>query len=177
MSTKQAKKMWYWLNGSFVTVGVHREEGRQSISKGFNQAQNAALQEFGGTQKVKKLRRFKIGDVWHTIKAGTILTTPARIFLRIFLTNKKAQRLLNLKFKYEIDALFKNMRGTGKKNFWNKMGKWATDFIKFRLKNGEITPELSSFTLEARKEQGIKGDKPLYAKGKLHKDIKFKRSE
>lgn len=171
-SLKELRKTYAVLNHSYATAGVHKEEGQKQISKGFRQVDNAVLQEFGGVQRVQKTRRFKVGDVWHSIKKGTIIVTPARVFIRTFLMHKKARDLLSLEMKKQINLVKGNPKNVHK--CWYNIGKFASDFMKMRIYSGQIKPALSQFTLTARQEQGITGDKPLYATGQLYKDIKNK---
>lgn len=162
-------KMLASLNKHNVTVGIHRAEGSQVIStsngKAYTMIENACNQEFGFTQVVEKTRRFKspYTGKWFYLKKGTKITTPPRIFIRIFSQDKMAQKELTNAFKESIEnkelktayAIFKNV------------GDFARLKQKSRILNREVKPKNAKMTVE------YKGyNQPLVLSGKMMSAIK-----
>lgn len=169
ISTRKLKKIAQELNNSYLKCGVNKEEGGRVINKsGFTQVQNASLQEFGGEQTVTKTRRFmnRLGE-WFVIKAGTVLITPARVFIRIFTTSHQFRNYLQFELRHTINGLFKQKLNT--KVFWNKLGLYAQTTMRERITRRIVGPQNSEMTVE------YKGyNKPLDAGGQLVEDIKYK---
>lgn len=168
-NTRKLKRLAQELNQSVLKCGINKEEGRKVINKsGFTQVENAVLQEFGGEQTVRKTRRFmnRFGK-WFVIKAGTVLITPARVFVRVFTTSHQFRRYLSFELKDMINNFYRQKLDTP--TFWRKLGKYVCETMKERITNRIVNPQNSEMTVE------YKGyNKPLDAGGQLVDDIKSK---
>ena len=105
ISTDALKKFFKGLDKHFVTVGIHKAEGALQIGKdNFTMIKNACIQEFGTTYTVEKSRRFKspYTGKWFYLKAGTEITIPPRVFIRIF-TDKRLQKELTKEYEEIMD--------------------------------------------------------------------------
>ena len=169
INTRKLKKIAQGLNSSYVKSGINKEQGGRVIDKsGFTQLQNAILQEFGGMQTVKKTRRFmnRFGK-WFVIKAGTVLITPARVFVRIFTTSHQHRRYLQFELWEMVNKLFRQKIEPS--TFWHKLGQYARDTMRERITSRHINPQNSKMTVE------YKGyTKPLDAGGQLVEDVDYK---
>lgn len=168
-NTRKLKRLAQELNRSYLKCGINKEEGSRVINKsGFTQVQNATLQEFGGEQTVKKTRRFmnRFGE-WFVIKAGTVLITPARVFIRVFTTSHQFRRYLQFELREMINRFFRQKLDAP--SFWRKLGTYVCDTMKERITNRYVNPQNSEMTVE------YKGyNKPLDAGGRMVDDIKYK---
>ena len=169
INTRKLKRIAQDLNRSYLKSGINKEEGRRIINKsGFTQVQNAILQEFGGEQRVTKTRRFmnRLGE-WFVIKAGTVLVTPARVFVRIFTTSHAFRRYLQFELKETVNALYRQKLTPV--NFWHRIGQYVQNTMRERITRRIVGPQNSEMTVE------YKGyNKPLDAGGRLVNDIKYK---
>lgn len=169
INTRKLKRIAQNLNHSYLKSGINKEEGSRVINKsGFTQLQNAVLQEFGGKQTVKNTRRFKnrFGE-WFVIKAGTVLITPARLFIRIFTTSHQHRNYLQFELRTMVNNLFRQKLDV--LSFWQKLGVYVRDSMRERITNRGVNPQNSKMTVE------YKGyNKPLDAGGLLVDDIEYK---
>lgn len=169
ISIPKLKKRTKELAGYEVKVGINKEEAKRVINKsGFTQLDNALLQEFGGEQVVAKTRRFKNSfGKWFYIKAGTVIRTPARVFIRIFSTSHKFRAYLQFELLGMFNRYFRQRLGA--KELWDKTGIYARDAMRERITLGQVSPQNSDMTVEYKGR-----NKPLYSGGQLVDDIKHK---
>ena len=165
INTEALKKFYKSLDKHFVTVGVHKQEGNQVIGKNnFTLIKNACIQEFGTTYTVENSRRFKspYTGKWFYLKAGTVITIPPRVFIRIF-TDRRLQKELTSELKQIIQ------QNTFKKTetVYKQLGDYAKLKMKERFLGNQIKPKNSDMTV------AYKGSNtPLYITGKLFSSIK-----
>ena len=165
VSTPALKKFFQNLDKHFVTVGIHRAEGAEQIGKdGFTLIKNACIQEFGNTQIVEKSRRFKspYTGKWFYLKAGTEITIPPRVFIRIF-TEKRLQNKLTLELKQIIQQnAYKDAKGV-----YKNLGDYARLTMKSRFLDKSIKPKNAKMTVEYKGSND-----PLYLTGRMASAIK-----
>ena len=164
VKSEAMKNMFASLKKHFVTVGIHKAEGSKVISvsngKPYTLIQNACNQEFGFSQTIEKTRRFKspYTGKWFYLKKGTVITTPPRVFIRIFSQDKVAQKELTTAFKESIEN--KDLK-TGYAIFKN-VGDFARLKQKSRIISREVRPKNAKMTVE------YKGfNQPLVQSGKM----------
>lgn len=157
-------KMFASLNKHNVTVGIHRAEGSKVINvsngKPYTMIENACNQEFGFTQTIEKTRRFKspYTGKWFYLKKGTKITTPPRVFIRIFSQDRAAQKELTTAFKESIEN--KNFKTAYA--ILKNVGDFARLKQKSRIISREVRPKNSSMTVD------YKGfNQPLVLSGKM----------
>ena len=165
VSSDALKKFYKNLEKHSVTVGIHREDGKEVIGKNnFTLIKNACIQEFGNTQIVEKSRRFKspYTGKWFYLKAGTEITIPPRVFIRIF-TEKKLQKQLTKELKEILNQnQFKDPMFV-----YKQIGDYARLTMKGRFLDNSIKPKNAKMTVE------YKGSNtPLYITGRMASAIK-----
>lgn len=164
-NTNALKKFYKNLDKHYVTVGIHRNEGKDIIGKNnFTLIKNACIQEFGDTQTIKKTRRFKspYTDKWFYLKAGTVITIPPRVFIRVF-TEKNLQKKLTKELKKIIEInKFKNP-----KFIYKQIGDYSRLTMKSRFLDNSIKPKNSKMTIEYKGSNN-----PLYLTGRMARAIK-----
>lgn len=180
LNSKALEKFYKNLEKHNVTVGIHKEEGTKQYANGQTVIKNACIQEFGNTQIVEKLRRFKspYTDKWFTFKEGWKIEIPARPFVRIFNDKKEKQ---------EITKTFKNQIGLYLKKFdATAVFKGVGDFARLRMREriidhkvkahwGKGKPDGISSYSNTKTTQRYKGSNtPLYLSGTLFNAIKSK---
>ena len=139
-------KMFASLQKHNVTVGVHKAEGSKVISvsngKPYTMIQNACNQEFGFSQVIEKTRRFKspYTGKWFYLKKGTVITTPPRVFVRIFSQNAMLRKELTSAFKESIEN---NKEAEG---VYKDVGDYARLKQKSRILNREVKPKNAKMT-------------------------------
>ena len=167
-SSNALKRFYKNLDKHNVTVGIHKEEGSKQVgNNGFTLIQNACIQEFGNTQTVEKTRRFRspMTGKWFTIKKGTELNIPPRIFVRIF-NNKKEKQDLTEAFKNQIGIYQKKGEA---KAVYDGVGYLAEWRMRERIDSKKIKPKNAEMTKE------YKGSNtPLYMTGELYFGIESK---
>lgn len=168
ISSKALEKFYKTLEKHSVTVGIHKEEGSKQVgNNGFTLIQNACIQEFGNTQTVQKTRRFKspMTGKWFTIKKGTELNIPPRVFVRIF-NDKKEKQDLTEAFKNQIRIYHKSGDAEAVYDGVGYLAKWR---MRERIMSKKIKPKNAEMTKE------YKGSAtPLYMTGELYFGIKHK---
>ena len=164
ISTEALKKFYKGLDKHFVTVGIHKPEGAVQIGKNFTMIKNACIQEFGTTYTVEKSRRFKspYTGKWFYLKAGTEITIPPRVFIRIF-TDKRLQKEVTTNFKQIIQQnVFKKPE---------EVYKSIGDFARLKMKEiffgNQIKPKNAKMTIEYKGSND-----PLYLTGRMASSIK-----
>ena len=164
-NTDALKKFYKNLDKHFATVGIHRAEGKEIIGKdNFTLIKNACIQEFGNTQTVEKSRRFKspYTGKWFYLKAGTVITIPPRVFIRIF-TEKKLQKKLTKELKEIIEQnKFKDPMFV-----YKQIGDYARLTMKGRFLDNSIKPKNAKMTIEYKGSNS-----PLYITGRMASAIK-----
>lgn len=167
-SSSALKKFYKNLDKHNVTVGIHKEEGAKQVgNNGFTLIQNACKQEFGNTQTVQKTRRFKspLTGKWFTIKKGTELNIPPRVFVRIF-NDKKEKKDLTEAFKNQINV---NLEKGDVEAVYDSVGYLAKWRMRERIDSKKIKPKNAEMTKE------YKGSNtPLYMTGDLYFGIESK---
>ena len=165
ISTNALKKFFKNLDRHYTTIGIHKAEGQQVLnSEGFTMIKNACLQEFGTTYTIEKSRRFKspYTGKWFYLKAGTVITIPPRVFIRIF-TDKRLQKELTVKLKQIIQQ---NMYKSPEEVYKN-LGNYARLRMKERFFGNQIKPKNKPMTV------AYKGSNdPLYLTGRMASSIK-----
>lgn len=165
ISTDVLKKFFKGLDKHFATVGIHKAEGAVQIGKdNFTMIKNACIQEFGATYTVEKSRRFKspYTGKWFYLKAGTVITIPPRVFIRIF-TDKRLQKELTSEFKQVIQQnVYKKPE-----EVYKHIGDYARLRMKGRFLDNSIKPKNAKMTI------AYKGSNdPLYLTGRMASSIK-----
>ena len=165
LNSDALKKFYKNLEKHSVTVGIHREDGKEVIGKNnFTLIKNACIQEFGNTQIVEKSRRFKspYTGKWFYLKAGTEITIPPRVFVRIF-TEKGLQK----KLTEELKEIIQQNRFKEAKQVYKQIGDFARLKMKSRFLDNSIKPRNAKMTVEYKGSND-----PLYITGKLASSIK-----
>lgn len=165
ISTEALKKFFKSLDKHFVTVGIHKQDGSQVIGKNnFTLIKNACIQEFGTTYTVEQSRRFKspYTGKWFYLKAGTEITIPPRVFIRIF-TERKLQKELTSELKQIIQQnVYKKPE-----EVYKQLGDYARLRMKGRFIGNEIKPKNAKMTVEYKGSNS-----PLYLTGRMASSIK-----
>lgn len=165
ISTEALKKFFKSLDKHFVTVGIHKQDGSQVIGKNnFTLIKNACIQEFGTTYTVEQSRRFKSSYTgkWFYLKAGTEITIPPRVFIRIF-TERKLQKELTSELKRIIQQnVYKKPE-----EVYKQLGDYARLRMKGRFIGNEIKPKNAKMTVVYKGSNS-----PLYLTGRMASSIK-----
>lgn len=159
------KKFYKNLEKHHVTVGIHRADGQEVIGKNnFTLIKNACIQEFGNTQIVENSRRFKspYTGKWFYLKAGTEITIPPRVFIRIF-TEKRLQK----KLTEELRNVIHQNKFKDAETVYKNIGDYARLTMKMRFLDKSIKPKNAPMTVE------YKGfNDPLNLTGRMANSIK-----
>lgn len=178
LNSKALEKFYKNLEKHNVTVGIHKEEGAKQYGNGETIGKIARIQEFGWTQTVEKLRRFKSPhtDEWFTFKKGWKIEIPARPFVRIF-NDKKEKQEITKTFKNQIGLYLKKIDATA-------VFKGVGDFARLRMKERIMSHKVKAYwkngkpdgissysnTKTTRRYKG--SNTPLYLSGTLFGSIK-----
>lgn len=165
VSSNALKKFYKNLDKHYTTVGIHRADGKEVIGKdNFTLIKNACIQEFGNTQIVEKSRRFKspYTGKWFYLKAGTEITIPPRVFIRIF-TDKRLQKELTK----ELKEILNQNKFKDPMVVYKKIGDYARLTMKGRFLDKSIKPRNAKMTVEYKGSND-----PLYITGRLASSIK-----
>lgn len=166
---KNIPKFYEELIDNKVSVGVHKEQGSFNVKK-------AVWNEFGVTSLVlaKPMRkRLKTGN-YAVLKAGSVITIPARPFIRLYLF-LDSRNLIHKTYAQSISDSFRSglkptrqqaknvleqVGSSGQVSQWTNMDRWTT-----ALPNASLTVAIKGF------------DHPLFKTGALTKAIKYKISK
>ncbi len=162
---KDIPKFYEDLSTKKLTIGVHHEQGKHNVEK-------AVWNEFGKTTILQAPLRKKLADgTYARLKEGTILNTPARPFVRLYLYPERFNKLKQV-FVDALDDCFIS----GLKDYKNKAN-MVLDMMGYSGKNEMQDIILSQNVLLPNAELtiAIKGfDYPLVREGKLVNAIDYK---
>ncbi|RAW93843.1 MULTISPECIES: hypothetical protein [unclassified Photorhabdus] len=142
------------LSGMDVLVGIPADKAAREDGESLNNAEIGYLQSTGATVKL----------------GGKTVTLPPRPFLELGIDDTRDRTALHLKAVAELalegkqDAAIRELE---------KAGQIARDGAKKVIGDGDRLAPISDATKEARRRQGIPGDKPLYAHGYLLRSINY----
>ncbi|WP_387689704.1 hypothetical protein [Photorhabdus sp. RM71S] len=142
------------LSGMDVLVGIPADKAAREDGESLNNAEIGYLQSTGATVKL----------------GGKTVTLPPRPFLELGIDDTRDRTALHLKAAAELalegkqDAAIRELE---------KAGQIARDGAKKVIGDGDRLAPISDATKEARRRQGIPGDKPLYAHGYLLRSINY----
>ncbi|MCC8421470.1 hypothetical protein [Photorhabdus thracensis] len=142
------------LSGMDVLVGIPAENATREEGKALNNAEIGYLQSTGATVELD----------------GETVTLHPRPFLEIGIDDTKDRTALYLKAAAEFalegkqDAAIRELE---------RAGQIARDGAKKVIGDGDRLTPIADATKEARRRQGIPGDKPLYAHGYLLRSINY----
>lgn len=146
----------------FVTVGVHREQGKKPVRDGIgsrriNLAMVAYQNEFGWKMKIRKANPFH--------KVGKIVRIRARSFVRSMYRNKILLASIKKVIKYQVEWMLQKKLTPRKA--WVSIGAFVRNLMKSNLSKNKRA--LAKLTVK------LKGhSKPLYESGLLYDSIEFK---
>lgn len=166
---KDIPKFYEGLIDNKISVGVHKEQGSFNVKK-------AVWNEFGTTPYVlatPKRKRLFDGS-YATLQAGTVIETPARPFIRLYLF-PESRSLINETYIHSINNSFRSglksprslaknvlnsVGDSGQVSQWINMERWKT-----ALPNASLTVAIKGF------------DYPLFKTGALQRAIRYKVSK
>lgn len=162
---KDVPKFYQELEENTLSVGLHKEQGKHNVEKGF-------WNEFGVAPFIlsKPMKKRLADGSYTTLTEGTVLHIPARPFTRLYLYPERLQRVLN-EYKNSYELALKNGLKPPKqsaKKVLNDVGIIAKnemyDIIlsKTLLPNAPLTVAIKGF------------DFPLFKIGKMVNAIKHK---
>lgn len=141
------------LSGMDVLVGI--PEGNAAREDGqLNNAEIGYLQSTGATIEID----------------GSVVTLPPRPFLDIGIEDTREQTISHLKTATELTL---EGNAAGARRELEKAGIIASDGAKKVISDGDRLQPLSEKTLQARRAQGLPGEKPLWAHGYLLRSITY----
>ncbi|WP_158780602.1 hypothetical protein [Pantoea sp. BAV 3049] len=142
------------LTGMDVLVGIPADKAQREDGSPLNNAELGYLHSTGATVQID----------------GATVTLPPRPFLDIGIEDTKPRTTAHLKaaavaaLEGDADGALMGLESAGQ---------IARDGAKAVIGSGDRLHPLSEKTLERRREQGIPGDKPLYAHGFLLNSITY----
>lgn len=141
------------LSGMDVLVGI--PEGNAAREDGqLNNAEIGYLQSTGATVEID----------------GTTVTLPPRPFLDIGIEDTQERTTAHLKAAAELTL---EGKAEGAERELERAGIIASDGAKKVISDGDRLQPLSEKTLQARREKGLPGEKPLWAHGYLLRSITY----
>lgn len=141
------------LSGMDVLVGI--PEGNAAREDGqLNNAEIGYLQSTGATVEID----------------GATVTLPPRPFLDIGIEDTQERTSAHLKAAAELTL---EGKAEGAERELERAGIIASDGAKKVISDGDRLQPLSEKTLEARRAQGLPGEKPLWAHGYLLRSITY----
>lgn len=141
------------LSGMDVLVGI--PEGNAAREDGqLNNAEIGYLQSTGATIEID----------------GSVVTLPPRPFLDIGIEDTQERTSAHLKAAAELTL---EGKAEGAERELERAGIIASDGAKRVISDGERLQPLSEKTLQARRAQGLPGEKPLWAHGYLLRSITY----
>lgn len=141
------------LSGMDVLVGIPEGNAPREDGK-LNNAEIGYLQSTGATVEID----------------GAVITLPPRPFLDMGIEDTRDRTTAHLKAAAEL-ALEGNTAGAERE--LERAGIIASDGAKAVISTGDRLTPLSKKTLQARRAQGLPGDKPLWAHGYLLRSITY----
>lgn len=179
------------LSGMDVLVGIPEGNAPREDGAPFNNAELGYLHSVGATIQIPehtttiyrqvdangdlkndarfvKARKSNLAST-HTVPAQTV-TLPPRPFLDIGIEDTRERTTEHLKAAAQY-ALEGKVEGAERE--LEKAGIIASDGAKAVISTGDRLTPLSSKTLQARRAQGLPGDKPLWAHGYLLRSITY----
>lgn len=141
------------LSGMDVLVGIPEGNAAREDGK-LNNAEIGYLQSTGATVEID----------------GDVVTLPPRPFLDIGIEDTRDRTTEHLKAAAELALEGKPNEAKGE---LEKAGIIASDGAKKVISDGDRLQPLSAKTLQARRAQGLPGEKPLYAHGYLLRSITY----
>lgn len=179
------------LSGMDVLVGIPEGNAAREDGAPFNNAELGYLHSTGATILIPehtttiyrqvdangdlknggrfvKAKKSNIATT-HTVEAQ-VVTLPPRPFLDIGIEDTRERTTEHLKAAAGL-ALEGNTAGAQKE--LERAGIIASDGAKKVISDGDRLQSLSEKTLQARRAQGLPGDKPLYAHGYLLRSITY----
>ena len=166
---KDIPKFYEGLIDNKISVGVHKEQGSFNVKK-------AVWNEFGTTPYVlatPKRKRLFDGS-YATLQAGTVIETPARPFIRLYLF-PESRSLINETYIHSINNSFRSGLKSPRslaKNVLNSVGDSGQVSQLINMERWKTALPNASLTV------AIKGfDYPLFKTGRLQKAIKYKISK
>lgn len=142
------------LSGMDVLVGIPAANATREDGSPLNNAEIGYLQSTGATIEID----------------GQTVTLPPRPFLDIGIEDTKPRTTAHLMAAAHA-ALDGNTEAATRE--LESAGQIARDGAKAVIGAGDRLHPLSEKTLERRRQEGIGGDKPLYARGSLLKSITY----
>ncbi|MBS9422276.1 hypothetical protein [Photorhabdus caribbeanensis] len=142
------------LSNMDVLVGIPAENATREDGETLNNAEIGYLQSTGATVKL----------------GGKTITLHPRPFLELGIDDTKDRTASHLKAAAKLalegkqDAAFSEL---------GEAGQIARDGAKKVIGDGDRLTPIADATKEARRRQGIPGDKPLYAHGYLLRSINY----
>lgn len=137
-----------------VLVGIPESNAVREDGEELNNAEIAYLQSTGATVRL----------------GGQEVTLPPRPFLDIGIEDSEKETSLHLKAAagMALDGDF-----AGAERELTGAGQLASDAAKRVIRDGDRLIPISDMTKARRREQGLPGDKPLYAHGYLLRSITY----
>lgn len=142
------------LSGMDVLVGIPADKAEREDGAKLNNAEIGYLQSTGATIQLD----------------GVTVTLPPRPFLDMGIENTKPRTIEYL--KAAATAALEGNSDSAMREL-ERAGIVASDGAKAVISAGDQLHPLSEKTKEKRREQGIPGDKPLYAHGYLLRSITY----
>ncbi|KER02821.1 hypothetical protein LGZ99_17205 [Photorhabdus temperata] len=142
------------LSGMDVLVGIPAKNATREEGETLNNAEIGYLQSTGAEVELN----------------GQTVTLPPRPFLDVGIEDSREVTTAHLKAAAELalegkqDAAIRELE---------KAGQIARDAAKKVIGDGDRLHPLSEKTIQNRRDQGIPGDKPLYAHGYLLRSINY----
>jgi hypothetical protein len=173
--TKKLMKSFEQLQKSYVTVGIHAQEGSKRIltksgGKKFNVLKLATQNEFGTSYTVDKARRFSspFTGEWFYLKKGTRITIPARTFIRKLYLDKKERDNVGDVIEMLYGGIIEGKRSAP--NALKMLSAFVENQMKGFISGNKIKPSNKPMTTKYKS-----GSKPLFATGKhIFDNIKAK---
>lgn len=142
------------LSGTDVLVGIPADKAPREDGAPLNNAELGYLQSTGATIEIE----------------GHTVTLPPRPFLDMGIEDSRPVTTEHLKAAAEFALEGKSDRANTE---LERAGMVASNAAKAVISAGDRLQQLSDATKERRREQGIPGDKPLYAHGYLLRSITY----
>lgn len=155
------------LNKEEISAGIHKEQGKQEVSKsGFKLIDVAVQNNFGNSFVMPRTVRFKKKGKWFVISKGHQINIPETRFIGKIIQEQGERTFLMDVVKSEIHLVIKQYINA--KDAVREIGKFMRDRIRGYISNKEFTPN-APMTVEAK---GF--DKRLFDKGLLYNAIRYK---